>query len=183
MGVFTLDTSDDCPAPRLMIVECPPLAWRPVPSIPRRISPRIIEPTAALRASVRRHRRAQGGSPMLRSIRPTRAAPKGASGWADGAGGRKRQVGGLFPGRDQLALILRSLDLVGHLPETIPFPRLLLRTIGQATSPHHMSGAATRRRSPSGSIRLEVAYRSPPRRAYPTCASSGCSRSGRSRPR
>jgi len=26
-----------------------------------------------LRASVRRHRRAQGGSPMLRSIRPTRA--------------------------------------------------------------------------------------------------------------
>ena len=28
----------------------------------------------ALRASVRRHRRAQGGSPMLRSIRPTRAA-------------------------------------------------------------------------------------------------------------
>jgi hypothetical protein len=34
------------------------------------------ELTAALRASVRRHRRAQGGSPMLRSIRPTRAVPK-----------------------------------------------------------------------------------------------------------
>jgi hypothetical protein len=29
------------------------------------------------RASVRRHRRAQGGSPMRRSIRPKRAAPKG----------------------------------------------------------------------------------------------------------
>jgi len=32
-----------------------------------------------LRASVRRHRRAQGGSPMLRSIRPTRATPPLAS--------------------------------------------------------------------------------------------------------
>ena len=31
------------------------------------------EAGAALRASVRRHRRAQRGSPMLRSIRPTRA--------------------------------------------------------------------------------------------------------------
>src|SRR5262249_45773969 len=31
------------------------------------------EARAALRASVRRHRRAQGGSPMLRSIGPTRA--------------------------------------------------------------------------------------------------------------
>src|SRR5215468_1398882 len=30
---------------------------------------------AVLRASVRRHRRAQGGSPILRSIRPTRATP------------------------------------------------------------------------------------------------------------
>ena len=34
-------------------------------------SPPGHELTAALRASVRRHRRAQGGSPMLRSIRPT----------------------------------------------------------------------------------------------------------------
>ena len=32
---------------------------------------------AALRASVRRHRRAQGGSPMLRSIRPKRATSRG----------------------------------------------------------------------------------------------------------
>jgi hypothetical protein len=31
------------------------------------------KPTVALRASVRRHRRAQGASPTLRSIRPTRA--------------------------------------------------------------------------------------------------------------
>jgi hypothetical protein len=37
---------------------------------------RDSEPTVALRTSVRRHRRAQGGSPMRRSIRPKRAAPK-----------------------------------------------------------------------------------------------------------
>jgi cation diffusion facilitator family transporter len=38
-------------------------------------SPAGDEPTAALRASVRRHRSAQGGLPMLRSIRPKRARP------------------------------------------------------------------------------------------------------------
>jgi hypothetical protein len=38
-------------------------------------SPAGHELTAAVRASVRRHRRAQGGSPTLRSIRPKRAAP------------------------------------------------------------------------------------------------------------
>src|SRR5262249_26347382 len=65
MGIFTLYTSDDCPAPRLMIVECPPLAGRLAPSISRRIGPCTIEPTAALRASVRRHRSSLSG---LRSV-------------------------------------------------------------------------------------------------------------------
>jgi hypothetical protein len=73
MGIFALYTSDACPALKLRIVECPPLAWRPAPSIRRRIGPGTIEPTVALRASVRRHRSGQRDSPMLRSI--TRASP------------------------------------------------------------------------------------------------------------
>jgi len=36
--------------------------------------PELIRPWSPGGASVRRHRRAQGGSPMLRSIRPTRAS-------------------------------------------------------------------------------------------------------------
>ena len=45
---------------------------RPVPEL---TSP-CVESAKNWRASVRRHRRAQGGSPELRSIRPTRAVPK-----------------------------------------------------------------------------------------------------------
>src|SRR5262249_58363007 len=47
------------------------------PSLPARYDGRAVssgyQPRAALLTSVRRHRRAQGGSSMLRSIRPTRA--------------------------------------------------------------------------------------------------------------
>jgi hypothetical protein len=43
------------------------------PGWPLRIVAVSFEPAVAFRASVRRHRRAQGGSSTLRSIRPTRA--------------------------------------------------------------------------------------------------------------
>jgi len=40
---------------------------------PATVGPIAVHGAFPLRASVRRHRRAQGASPMLRSIRPTRA--------------------------------------------------------------------------------------------------------------
>jgi hypothetical protein len=72
---------------------------------------RLIRECRLVRASVRRHRRAQGGSPMLRSIRPTRASGTTQLTCRGGSGSLKFET--VTCPRGQVQRLVRRL---GHCP-------------------------------------------------------------------